>query len=483
VTDGNGFDVISMSGSSFINAGSGTITLTAVGTNAGNNILRQLTTTNNSSSALVISALSNVSFNDAVNVTGDISVTSSTGNILQTTALTVGGTSTFDTSASTGTITLTNSSNDFTGAVSANAGNGLVQITDTNAFILGTSTTTGDFAVVAGGAVTQTGAITALGLAVTTSGSGAVTLENVLNDVDHLSTSATGNVSYVDADDFEVDTVNSVNGVSTSSGSVHLTATTGNISVNNTSAANDIDATAGISIALSGTDATFHVASSADVENNSSGDIDVTADKMNISGTITASGQRVKLKSTTADDAVNLGFISNSASNTLELSDAELYAITANFLEIGSTTQGAFTVSSDVRPANVMVAHLISSSTVTGTAGGIVVGDLAIEAGGDVNFTDTTTDVDNLAISASGFDVTFYDVDDLDIDTVDTVVGVKAKSFTTNGPGPLTETSAIVLDDTETEEEAAEAVLVEEADEVGDGIFLIEFSAPVTSGC
>jgi filamentous hemagglutinin family protein len=477
VTDGNSLDVISMSGSSFIDAGSGTITLTAVGTNSGNNILRKLDTTSNSSSALVINALGNVSFNDAVNISGDVSVTSATGNISQTTALTIGGTSTFDTSASTGTITLTDSSNDFTGAVSAKAGNGLVQITDTNAFIFGTSTTTGEIAVVAGGAVTQTGAITADGLAVTTTGSGAITLENVLNDVDHLSTSATGNVSYVDADGFGVSTVNSVDGVSTSSGSVHLTATTGNVSVENTAAANDIDATAGISITLSGTDAIFHIASSADVENNSSGDIDVTADNMDIAGTITASGQRVTLKSKTDGDAVNLGFLNNTASNTLELSDAELYAITANYLEIGSTTQGAFTVSSDVRPANVMVAHLISNSTVTGTAGGIVATQLAIEAGGEVNFTDTTTDVDNLAISASGFDVTFYDVDDLDINTVDTVVGVKAKSFTTDGPGPLTETSAVVLEDSGAEE----AALVEEADEVGDAAFLVDFSAP--AGC
>jgi hypothetical protein len=366
---------------------------------------------------------------NATLMAGSLNLNSS-GNITQSAAITATGITNITLSGSS-TFTLTNSSNDFTGAVSMNAVTGLTHsITTTNALVFGTTSlgTALSLTVSAGGAVTQTGAISAGSstLSLTTNAAGDVTLENVLNDFNFITiVTNSGNISYTDANEISVSTT-----------------------------------TAG-----------------------GSGDITITADKMFLFNTITATGNRVTLKSLSADQAVDLGSAGKVLFNTLELSDSELDQISASFLEIGSTTQGAFTVSSDVSPAGVTVAHLISNSTVTGTAGGIVVGDLAIEAGGDVNFTDTTTDVNNLAIDATGFDVTFYDADDLDIDTVDTVVGVKAATFTTDGPGPLTETSAIVLDDTETAEEAAEAVLVEEAVEVSDGIFLIEFSAPVTSGC
>lgn len=244
----------------------------------------------------------------------------SAGDITQTAAITATGTSSFTVTGASSTITLMEA-NDFTGAVSVTGVNGLIQITDSNAFVLGASATTGDVAIVAGGDVTQTGpVVTTMGLVVSTTG--AVTLDNVLNDVNILSISATGNVNYTDSNAFTVGSVNSVDGM-TSSGSVHLTALMGNITVSN----------------------------------NTTTDIKVTA-----------------------------------------------------------------------------------------STGGIIFSHLAIEAGGDVSFTDTSTDVDFLAIDAQGFDVSFYDVDALDINTVDTVVGVKAKSFTHSGPGPLTITSPIVVD-------------------------------------
>jgi filamentous hemagglutinin family protein len=368
-------------------------------------------------------------------------------DIIQSSALTVTGTSSFTVSGGN-LITLTTAGNDFMGEVSVFAGTGLVQITDTNAFILGASTTTGNLAVVAGGAVTQTGPVATMGLAVTSTG-GTVTLENVLNDVDNLSISATGNVNYIDSDGFTVDAVNSVLGVSSSSGSVHLTALAGNIMVSNTAASYDIDAGAGISILLSAAEALFTINSGAIVRNNSSGDIVITADIMDLTGDIMASGQRVTLKSTTADHKIALGFISGAQAMRLELTTAELDNITASYLEIGSTTQGDITVISDISPLYIMRLHLISGKKVTASTGGIIFSHLAIEAGGDVNFTNTNTDVDFLAIDAQGFDATFYDADDLDINTVDGVVGVKAKSFTHNGPGLLTTTSPIVLDTTE----------------------------------
>ena len=90
---------------------------------------------------------------------GNLSVTAG-GAITQTGALVVPGTTSFTTGSFA--ITLTEATNDFTGAVSlANTGTNDVAVTDTNALVVGTSSIGQNLTLVAGGHITQTGAITA----------------------------------------------------------------------------------------------------------------------------------------------------------------------------------------------------------------------------------------------------------------------------------------------------------------------------------
>ena len=419
---------------------------------------------------------------------------------------------------------------------------------------MGNITGGGDVALTSSGAVSQTGNITASALSVSTTG--AITLASSTNDVTSVSFKTTsGDISYVDANSFSVTTANSVVGVDTDSGSVSLTAKTGDITVDD-----DVNATTGITLATSGGAGTVTINSGKAVTNTSSGGIAITSDKMAINGAVTASSQTVTLKSTTAGQDIDIGSTVDSTSNTLELSttelgnltasavqignttgtltmsanlttsdvidltlvadkmdlssntisfangtvtlkaatastaidiggtgssgfaisDTELNNITTTNLTIGSTSAGAITISSDVSPANVNSLHLISGSTITGTAGGIVVAGLALESVGEINITDETTNVADLAVKATGQEVTFVEKDNINITTVDGVVGVTADTFNLTAGGTVTETQAINATVPSNEDELSLA------DDINDTIFVQDFTSPSTgtdSGC
>ena len=106
--------------------------------------------------------------------TGDLSVTSG-GAITQTGAIDADLASSF--TAGANAITLTNASNDFSGAVSlSNSGTNDVALTDANALDLGTVTVGQNLTVTTGGALTDSGAITVGSLATIVSTGQAVTL-------------------------------------------------------------------------------------------------------------------------------------------------------------------------------------------------------------------------------------------------------------------------------------------------------------------
>jgi hypothetical protein len=133
--------------------------------------------TNNAAGGLVLGASS---------VTGNLTVVSTLGNLTQSGALTVGGTSAFTTSASNATISLTNTGNLLTGAVAlnANGANGNASLTNNQATVLGASNVGGNLTVAgAVGNLTQSGALTVAGTSsFTTSASNAtITLTNTAN--------------------------------------------------------------------------------------------------------------------------------------------------------------------------------------------------------------------------------------------------------------------------------------------------------------
>src|SRR5262249_30831789 len=131
-------------------------------------------------------------------------VTDRIGNLTQSGALTVGGTSSFTTSATDATITLTNARNLLTGAASLNTSgaNGNASLTNAKATVLGTSNVGGNLTVTDRvGNLTQTGALTVAGTSsFTTSATNAtITLTNAGNALSGAAslntTGATGNAS------------------------------------------------------------------------------------------------------------------------------------------------------------------------------------------------------------------------------------------------------------------------------------------------
>lgn len=116
-----------------------------------------------SNSATINNGSAKITLGSGTITASNFSATTSGGQIVQSGALTVTGTSSLNAGASV--ITLDNSSNDFQGAVSLNnSGNNAVKVSDANTLVLGTSTTgSGALSVTAGGHITQTGKITSTG--------------------------------------------------------------------------------------------------------------------------------------------------------------------------------------------------------------------------------------------------------------------------------------------------------------------------------
>ena len=197
-----------------------------------------------------------------------------------------------------------------------------------------------------------------------------------------------------------------------------------------------------MSLEASADNASITIAASADVE-SSGGAHTYTADDLVLTGTVTATGQAVTLQSKTASDAIELGNAASGTADTLELTSTELSAVTAGSIIVGSGSAGAITISGDVTPGGTSVLSLITGGAITGTAGGIIETDLALTAGGTINFTDASTDVDKLAVSDAGQTVTFTDLDGIAIDTVSGVAGVTASEFNLVAAGAVTQAQAI----------------------------------------
>ena len=141
---------------------------------------------------------------------------------------------------------------------------------------------------------------------------------------------------------------------------------------------------------------------SGDILSSTLDNLTISADDMDISGMIIAATETVTLKSSSIGDAINLG-TNGDVADTLELNDTELDKIAASTLIIGdSSNAGAVTVSAGISPANITNLHLKTNSTITGTAGGIIVTNLALTAGGAINISDDSTNVTKLAVSNSG---------------------------------------------------------------------------------
>jgi CHAT domain-containing protein len=237
-TDANGFDIGTVNTTNGITAPGKNVTLTAGGavtqteaiTASGLELLGggsySLTNTNNNISTLAANtsnfikytdtdgfAIGTVGSTDGISAPGKNVTLTAGGAVTQTQAITANILTL--TGTGTGSFDLGTQNNDVN-KLTATTVNQDVKFKDSNGFSVGDGTTgiavgTGNVTLTAGGAVTQTEAITASGLEL--SGSGNYTFANVSNNVQTLTVKTTGNVSYQDADALSFNTVGTVGGL------------------------------------------------------------------------------------------------------------------------------------------------------------------------------------------------------------------------------------------------------------------------------
>ncbi len=179
---------ITQTGSGIVQAGTaGTATFTAGAnaitlTNTGNDFTGAVAFSNSGTNTVAVTdsnalILAAGTFGGNLNVIGN-------GALMQTGALSVAGTSSFN--AGAGTLTLTNGTNAFTGAVSLNnSGGNAVSFNNNIATVLGTSSVgSGTLGITSNGAITQTGSIVQAGAGAASfnAGANAITLTNTSND-------------------------------------------------------------------------------------------------------------------------------------------------------------------------------------------------------------------------------------------------------------------------------------------------------------
>ena len=197
----------------------GTTTLSAASTVISNNSDITMGQITGSGIALTVnSGTADIDLSNSSNIIGGLTITGNNANIAENDNITQGGawdvngTLTLN-SGSSNDILLTNTSNDFTGMVTASGND--ITLYDTNAMLLGniTASSGGIFSLSAGGDVTQSesSAITADSLLL--SGAGNYTLTNTGNNIGTIAADGSGAVSYTENTDFEIGTVGSTNGI------------------------------------------------------------------------------------------------------------------------------------------------------------------------------------------------------------------------------------------------------------------------------
>jgi Calx-beta domain/FG-GAP-like repeat/Bacterial Ig domain/TLD len=197
-------------------------------------------------------------------------------------------------------------------------------------------------------------------------------------------TTATNNVQLSDLDGLIVGSVDGVFGISALNGGVGLSVLSGNLRITDTAAANDVFGKVFVTFDLLADDALAMIEAGADVETVLSGSVVFLADKLQLSGTVSAAGSTVTLLSRETGDKVDLGSTTDAAADTLELSDAELDRISAGTINIGGNNSGAITFT-----ANITRAVDTNINLTTGSGNSIAFGAFSLNAGtgGDVSLT------------------------------------------------------------------------------------------------
>ena len=206
------------------------------------------------------------------------------------------------------------------------------------------------------------------------------------------------------------------------------------IANNNIILNNSISSTGSLNLVLT---ATGNIIQNSGSVSSGGGNITLNAADIQLSGTgINAGAGTIQVNGANGA-TIALG----AGAGAMSLSAAELAMMSAGILKIGNASAGAITIGADITPG-ASTFHLHSGSTITGTAGGIIATNLALQAGGAINITDASSNVTNLGISTTGT-ATFTDTNAMNIGSVNGVIGATATTLTLNAGGALTDSHAI----------------------------------------
>jgi len=456
-----------------INAGAGTIVITAdtidLASGGANNgaVVAGTTTLQQSTAGRAIKIGGtggtgvNLSDNSVAAVAGDIVIGKSGGSAGAVTidTATFGGNATINASTVTGVggtditgsgVTI-NSANagaavnlgtDISSLTVTGANNGGVTVNNAGALNIGGIGTGGNLDVTAGGAITQTGAVTVTGTTALAAGAG--------NDITLAGANDFGGaVSVASGKDVRLNDVNAVAlGASTVSGNLNVTANgaitqTGALSVTGSTAvaagaANDI--TLGAANVLGGT---VTVASGKDVAINNTGAVDLGASTVSGNLSVTANG------AITDSGAVAVGgntALAAGAGNDITLDDADTFTGSVGITSgknVALNSTGALDLAASTVSGNLDVTAngAITDSGALAVTGGTT---LAAGAGNDITLDNADHFTGGIGI-ASGKDVTLTDTGALDLhaSTVSGNLGVTAN-------GAITDSGALAVSGTTT---------------------------------
>lgn len=311
-------------------------------------------------------------------VGGALDVTTTVGGITQTGgALTVGGTTRFD--AANG-ITLLDASNDFSGAVSLNSDAGAVSLRNANALVLGTSNVAGGaLTVIAGGSISQTGAITQAGGAVIFDVRAAVS-------------------------DITLDQANDFGGAVTLDGSKNAAGGGGQSNLNDATLRNINAAAALPTISNSGGDLhnltlTFNNAAIALPAVSVTNDLTVTA-----GGNITQTGN-ISVAGTASFNA-GVHDITLGNANSFDAGNLSLTGVTVTVTENSA---------SNLAGVNATTFFLTSSGAITDSGSVIVSGVSTLDAGTNDITLDTATNNFGTVVTSNTANLTLVDVSGIDL--------------------------------------------------------------------
>jgi filamentous hemagglutinin family protein len=344
---------------------------------------------------------------------GNINLTAGGALALNNTITANGGTSGTGNGGNGGSVSLTGSSIGLNNSITTTGGAG------------GPAGTGGTITLdaTAGGANQSAGSLTAASLLL--QGVGAFNLNQPGNNVATLAGNPNGSISYVDANGLAIGSVGGVDGLSSGGNSITVATVNGDLTVNNTLAANDVDANGGtvsLTAGSSGNDHRLTIATGAAVRGL--GGITLVGDHMTLVGsTINGGSSTVTLRQFENGTDISLGGAENPG--VLAFSAAELDTVTAGVLKIGDANSGNLTVDAAIAPANATTLSLQSGGSISQGAGDTInIANLALRAGSTITLGENNN-VDTMAATAAG-NISYKDADSFTVGTADGITGVSA---------------------------------------------------------